>query len=292
MVNYFDLTKTLKPQVCMTESFFSFSHSHVSSYQLLSARSKLYPLGIQGKRVLDLGCGSGRDCYIAAALVGTSGQVTGIDMTDDQLKVACENLPVYAQAIGYTPNVRFVTGYIEALAAAGIEKNSIDICISNCVINLSPDKKMVLEGVYEALVAGGELHFADVYASARLPESVRTHQVLFGECIGGALSTEDFLNITKRIGFTLPLKLQSSAVDINDPELLSLVGQTTFQSITYRLFKLPSITKSPINDRQRTATYNGGIVGCESDYTLDQVGKRLVFHVKGYLLESIRLLML
>lgn len=128
--------------------------------------------------MLDLGCGSGRDCYIAAALVGASGQVIGIDMTDEQLQVACDNLPAYAQALGYTPNVRFITGFIEALAgewvhgekkrcdsmcltrasaAAGIEQNSIDICISNCVINLSPDKKKVLEGVFEALVEGGRL---------------------------------------------------------------------------------------------------------------------------------------
>lgn len=99
------------------------------------------------------------------------------------------------------------------------------------------------------------------------------HPVLFGECIGGALYTEDFLNITKNIGFAPPLQLQSSAVNINDPELLSLVGDTTFRSITYRLFKLPpSSTMSSSNGYQYTVTYNGGIVGHETDYPLDQVG--------------------
>jgi ubiquinone/menaquinone biosynthesis C-methylase UbiE len=67
-------------------------------------------------RVLDLGCGSGRDCYIAAALVGTNGQVIGIDMTDAQLQVAVDNISVYAQTLGYTPNLRFITGFIEGLA--------------------------------------------------------------------------------------------------------------------------------------------------------------------------------
>jgi hypothetical protein len=117
----------------------------------------------------------------------------------------------------------------------------------------------------------GEIYFADVYASARLPESVRTHPVLFGECIGGALYTEDFLNIIEDIGFTRPLQVQSSAVNINDPELMSLVGDNTFRSITYRLFKLPSSSLLSSNGHQYTVTYNGGIVGHETDYPLDQV---------------------
>jgi ubiquinone/menaquinone biosynthesis C-methylase UbiE len=73
------------------------------------------PLGIEGKRVLDLGSGSGRDCYIAAALVGETGEVTGVDMTDEQLQVARANMPAFAKSLGYTPNISFVKGYIEAL---------------------------------------------------------------------------------------------------------------------------------------------------------------------------------
>ncbi|KAK9760618.1 hypothetical protein K7432_015181 [Basidiobolus ranarum] len=113
------------------------------------------PLGIEGLSLLDLGSGSGRDCYVAAQLVGSTGAVTGIDMTDEQLKVARKNIDLYAEKLGYQPNLRFVKGFIELLKEAGIEDNSIDMCISNCVINLSPNKKLVIAGVFGALREGG-----------------------------------------------------------------------------------------------------------------------------------------
>ncbi|ORX70518.1 hypothetical protein DL89DRAFT_292180 [Linderina pennispora] len=94
------------------------------------------PLGITGKSVLDLGSGSGRDCYAAAALVGPEGSVIGVDMTDEQLATARENIGEFARTLGYAPNLKFLTGYIEMLREAGVPEKSIDICISNCVINL------------------------------------------------------------------------------------------------------------------------------------------------------------
>jgi hypothetical protein len=117
------------------------------------------------------------------------------------------------------------------------------------------------------------MYFADVYASSRLPDSVRRHPVLFGECIGGALYTEDFVAIAKEIGFAAPLELQSSVVQIQDPELRELVGDTTFRSITYRLFKIPSSYEKGhrVVSQEQLATYNGGIKGQENEYTLDKV---------------------
>lgn len=136
------------------------------------------PLGITGKRVLDLGSGSGRDCYVCSALVGESGRVTGVDMTEEQLEVARQHVDDFTAALGYSePNMRFVKGHIEFLDRAGIESESVDIIISNCVVNLSPDKPRVLKEAYRVLAPGGEFYFSDVYSDRRLPERVRKHEV-------------------------------------------------------------------------------------------------------------------
>ncbi|KAJ1860896.1 hypothetical protein LPJ73_001189 [Coemansia sp. RSA 2703] len=225
------------------------------------------PLGIQGKDILDLGCGSGRDCYIAAALAGPQGSVTGIDMTDEQLEVARTNVSAYAESLGYTPTLRFLPGYIEMLGQAGVPESSIDVCISNCVVNLSPNKQMVLEGVYSALREGGEFYFSDVYADAQLPDDVRSHDVLLGECIGGALFYEEFEQMAEHVGFARPRVLAISHIEIHDAELKQLVGDVKFYSITYRLFKLPKThiaAEGPSN-----ATYLGAIEGHADKYELD-----------------------
>lgn len=162
-------------------------------------RAKFYgcgaplPLGIEGLRVLDLGSGSGRDCYVCAALVGERGSVTGIDMTEEQLATAREHVDEWTRALGYRePNMRFIRGEIEYLDRAGIADASVDLVISNCVINLSPDKPRVLREAYRVLADGGELYFSDVYCDRRLPDAVRKDKVLWGDCIAGAMYAEDF----------------------------------------------------------------------------------------------------
>ncbi|XP_023996886.2 arsenite methyltransferase [Salvelinus sp. IW2-2015] len=110
------------------------------------------PECLEGCRLLDLGSGSGRDCYMLSQLVGEKGHVTGIDMTEDQLEVARKYVDHHTQEFGYgKPNVDFVQGYIEALKEAGLKENSFDIIISNCVVNLSPDKRKVLSDAYHVL---------------------------------------------------------------------------------------------------------------------------------------------
>lgn len=110
------------------------------------------PECLEGCRLLDLGSGSGRDCYMLSQLVGEKGHVTGIDMTEDQLEVARKYVDHHTQEFGYEkPNVDFVQGYIEALKEAGLKENSFDIIISNCVVNLSPDKRKVLSDAYRVL---------------------------------------------------------------------------------------------------------------------------------------------
>ncbi|XP_073760355.1 arsenite methyltransferase isoform X2 [Callorhinus ursinus] len=133
--------------------------------------------------ILDLGSGSGRDCYVLSQLVGETGHVTGIDMTESQVEVAKKYIEYHMEKYGFqTPNVTFLHGYIENLEETGIKNESYDIVISNGVINLVPDKEPVLQEAYRVLKHGGELYFSDVYASLELPEEIRTHRILWGDC--------------------------------------------------------------------------------------------------------------
>lgn len=230
------------------------------------------PMGIQGLRVLDLGSGSGRDCYVAAALVGERGRVTGVDMTDAQLEVARQHADAYCTAtLGYTAsNMSFVKGRIEDLAAAGISDQSIDLIISNCVVNLSPDKGAVLREAYRALAPGGEMYFSDVYCNRRLPASLRTHPVLLGECLGGALYQQDFLRLARAAGFEDPRALTTpTKIDVMDAELADLLGEAKFYSITYRLFKLPGKLETLCEDYGQAVRYKGTVPGSKHAYRLD-----------------------
>jgi SAM-dependent methyltransferase len=239
-------------------------------------KSKFYgcgnpiPLGIQGLHILDLGSGSGRDDYIAAKLVGPEGSVTGIDMTDEQLEVANRYVEEYCcKTLGYTkPNLKFVKGYIEFLEEAGIPKQSMDMVISNCVVNLSPNKKQVLQSVYNVLKQGGEFYFSDVYCDRRLPQAVRDDPILYGECLGGALYINDFLALCKQIGFADPRIVSQSNIDIGDEQLQDLIGEARFSSITFRLFKLDNLEPN-CEDYGQVAVYKGTIPGYKSKYMLD-----------------------
>lgn len=114
------------------------------------------PQVLDGLRVLDLGSGTGRDCFILSKLVGERGRVVGVDMTDEQLAKANAQVEYHTNAFGYSkPNVEFKKGYIERLGELGLEESSFDLIVSNCVINLSPDKRAVLEGAYRLLKPGG-----------------------------------------------------------------------------------------------------------------------------------------
>eukprot|EP00898_Chlorokybus_atmophyticus_P006822 jgi/Chlat1/7140/Chrsp57S06808 len=228
------------------------------------------PYGIEGLHVLDLGSGSGRDCYVASALVGPSGSVVGIDMTDEQLEVARGHVDEFTQTLGYSqPNMKFIKGHIEYLDKAGIEDESFDMVMSNCVVNLSPDKPRVLSEVYRVLAPGGEFYFSDVYCDRRLPEHVQKHEVLFGECLGGALYIEDFKRICHQVGFTDPRVLSTAPIEVNDAELQELTGEAKFYSITYRLFKLPGRLETQCEDYGQVAVYKGTIPNHSHTYALD-----------------------
>mmetsp|Transcript_3695 Transcript_3695/g.8855 ORF Transcript_3695/g.8855 Transcript_3695/m.8855 type:complete len:363 (+) Transcript_3695:108-1196(+) len=229
------------------------------------------PLGISGCRVLDLGSGSGRDCYAASALVGESGFVTGVDMTEEQVELSREHLETFCSKLGFSkPNMKFVKGFIEFLDKAGIEDDSQDLVISNCVVNLSPDKPRVIREAYRVLAPGGEMYFSDVYCDRRLPDEVRKHEVLWGEGLSGALYLNDFVDEVRRVGFTDPRILSATPIEIYDKELRLLVGETKYYSVTYRLFKLPGLLEPNQEDYGQYAVYKGTINGYEHAYQFDQ----------------------
>ncbi len=213
---------------------------------------------VEGCRVLDLGCGAGRDAYLLAQLVGPHGEVIGVDMTEEQLAVAEAHRHWHAERFGFA-NVRFLKGYIEHLDDLGLEPGSFDVIVSNCVVNLSCDKPAVLAGVKRLLKEGGEFYFSDVYADRRVPESMRTDPVLYGECLGGALYWNDFLRMAQAAGFPDPRLVEDRPITITEPGVAACVGTAVrFFSATYRLFHVPDL-ESDGEDYGQAVVYHGTI---------------------------------
>jgi len=240
------------------------------------------PAVLEGARVLDLGSGSGRDCYLLAQLVGSQGQVVGVDMTPEQLAMANAHLGYHAEQFGFA-NVEFRQGYIENLDALGLSDASFDVIVSNCVINLSPDKDSVLREAYRLLKKGGELYFSDIYADRRLPAALREDELLYGECLGGALYWNDFHNLAKRHGFADPRLVEDRPIAITDPKLAAKLGTTRFYSATYRLFKLDDLEPA-CEDHGQAVIYHGGIAAAPHSFVLDkhhQIETGKVFPVCG-----------
>ena len=197
------------------------------------------PPALEGATVLDLGSGSGRDCFMLSKLVGEQGRVIGLDMTDEQLAVARKHVGFHAEKFGYKkPNTEFLQGYIEDLGGAGIADNSVDLVISNCVLNLSPDKARVFKEIFRVLKPGGELYFSDVFADRRIPKHLATDAVLLGECLGGALYIEDFRRIMAQSGCLDARVLSSTPLAINNPDIERKAGYIKFYSMTVRAFKI------------------------------------------------------
>lgn len=223
---------------------------------------------LAGCRILDLGCGAGRDAYALSQLVGPEGEVVGVDMTEGQLAVAERHLAYHAERFGHA-NVRFLRGFIERLDELQLTPSSFDVIVSNCVVNLSPDKPAVLAQVARLLKPGGEFYFADVYADRRVPASVREDPVLYGECLGGALYWNDFLRLAHSAGFTDPRLVEDRPVSLSDAHLAARVQPVRFFSATWRLFKLLGL-ESACEDYGQAVLYRGSIATCPARFDLDK----------------------
>ncbi len=168
-----------------------------------------------GETVLDLGSGGGIDCFIAAKAVGPAGRVIGVDMTDEMLALANQN----KTRLGLT-NVEFRKGEIEALP---VESNTVDVIISNCVINLSPDKAAVFGEAYRVLKPGGRFTVSDIVTEGEIPALLRANLNAWAECLAGAIDQERYLEQLRQAGFT-EAKVQSRTA--YGPEALELLDET------------------------------------------------------------------
>lgn len=217
------------------------------------------PPALEGATVLDLGCGSGRDVYVLSKLVGPNGRVIGVDMTPEQLEVAKRYQDEQAERFGFEQsNVEFRLGYIEDLASCGIADESIDLVVSNCVVNLSPFKDLVMNEIYRVLKPGGELYFSDVYASRRLPEDLRNDPILHSECLGGATYAEDFRRLMDDAGWRHFVWTVDDPMYVGDLAIETRVGFTSFRSRTIRAIKCDGLEYTE-EDFGQHATYLGGM---------------------------------
>lgn len=151
----------------------------------------------KGDAVLDLGSGAGFDCFLAAGRVGESGKMVGVDMVPEMVEKARENARKYGHQ-----NIDFKLGDIEALP---VEANSFDIIISNCVINLSPDKEKVFREAYRVLKPGGKMFVSDIVLLRDLPEKLKKDKKLLAGCVAGALMKDDYIDKMKKAGFEVEI---------------------------------------------------------------------------------------
>lgn len=267
--------RDLKTSTCCSSESLPPHHREILSQLDDEILEKFYgcgspmPPAIKECTVLDLGCGTGRDAYLASRLVGPGGFVIGIDMTDELLAVAQRHLDSQMRRFGYgKPNVDFRKGYIEDLTACGIEDNSVDVVISNCVINLSPDKKQVFAEIFRVLTPGGELYFSDIFAGRRIPDTLRQDPVLYGECLSGALYIEDFRRLLARLGCPDYRVVSKMPITIDNPEVEAKAGMIDFYSMTVRAFKLANL-EDICEDYGQTAIYRGTIPELPHRFPLD-----------------------
>lgn len=162
-----------------------------------------------GQTVLDLGSGAGLDCFFAATKVGETGKVIGVDMTPEMIERARSS----AQRLNLS-NVEFRQGYIEELP---VDSNSVDVIISNCVINLSPDKSKVFAETFRVLKPGGKLAVSDIVTDGPLPEAVKKSLSAWAGCVAGAVEASEYVGMMEAVGFTnvsiTPVYFDKSQVD-------------------------------------------------------------------------------
>ena len=191
-----------------------------------------------GETLVDLGSGSGVECFLAAAQVGPSGRVIGIDMTEEMLSLAEAGRATVAKRLGYD-KVEFRQGFLEDIP---LPDSTAEVVISNCVINLSPDKRQTLHEIFRILKPGGRLVVSDIVTDGPVPVAIRNNERFRGECLGGALRQEDLLAMLRGAGF--------AGVSLIKRFPYRVEGGTQFYSLTFRAFK-------PAKARQVEVIYRG-----------------------------------
>ena len=185
----------------------------------------------KGETVLDLGSGAGFDCFLAAERVGEKGKVIGVDMTPEMIDKARENA-----AKGNYQNVEFRLGEIEGIP---VDDNSVDIVISNCVINLAPDKRKVFKEAYRALKPGGRLMVSDIVLLEELPDFIKSSIEAYIGCVSGAILKDEYMEAVKEAGFE-----EVGIIDETPFPIETLINDPTAQAVI-------TILKIPVEAVQR-----------------------------------------
>ena len=171
----------------------------------------------QGDTVIDLGSGAGNDCFVARALVGETGQVIGIDMTEAMIDKARKN----AEKLTFK-NVAFILGDIENLP---VTTGKADVVISNCVLNLVPDKHKAFSEIFRVLKPGGHLSVSDIVLKGELPENLKEAAEMYAGCVSGAIQLNQYLDIITSIGFVHPKIYKEQEVTVPNKILLNYLDQ-------------------------------------------------------------------
>jgi len=175
-----------------------------------------------GDTVLDLGSGAGMDAFVARRIVGESGLVIGVDMTESMIEKAREN----NQKLGYK-NVEFRFGEIENLP---VSDSTVDMVISNCVLNLVPDKFKAYQEIYRVLKPGGHFSISDVVLMGDLPPAIQSAAEMHAGCVAGALKKDHYLSIIKRAGFSDTLIVKEKPINIPDNMLSKYLSDDALQT--------------------------------------------------------------
>jgi MoaA/NifB/PqqE/SkfB family radical SAM enzyme/SAM-dependent methyltransferase len=218
-------------------------------YIPLEARVRLYGCGSPvtdadvnpGEVVVDLGCGTGVECFIAAREAGARGRAIGVDMSDAMLEIARRSRPAARDALGYD-NTLFAKGYLEAIPLA---EGVADLVVSNCVVNLNHHKRRVFQEIFRVLKPGGRLVISDVVAETEPPLAIRADHQLIGECIGGAMVQEGLFSMLRDLGFV-------NASIVKRFPYRTIQGHSFF-SLTFRAWRPEQATRLNVSD----AVYGG-----------------------------------
>ena len=170
----------------------------------------------KGDTVLDLGSGAGNDVFVARNIVGDTGHVIGVDMTEAMIAKANEN----KQKLGYE-NIEFILGDIESLP---VRDNTVDVAVSNCVMNLVPDKSLAYSEVYRVLKPEGHFSISDIVLSGDLPKGILNAAEMYAGCISGALNKSDYLQAIKNAGFNNVQVVKERQIQLPDELLLQHIS--------------------------------------------------------------------
>jgi ubiquinone/menaquinone biosynthesis C-methylase UbiE len=188
----------------------------------------------EGDTVLDLGCGAGNDCFVARSVAGETGKIIGIDMTEAMINKAKEN----ADKLGYK-NMEFILGEIENMP---IPSNTADVVVSNCVLNLVPDKKKAFSEIHRVLRPGGHFSISDMVLIGSLPKELRESIKLYAQCVAGAITKDEYLGIIYEQGFQNVILQKEEKVTIPDDQLPKFLTENEIKKLRNSEVKVFSIT--------------------------------------------------